>query len=183
MVRADLSHRALLMTASVMLKVFLMTIVSSQVFCGGIAPAKLFFGCYSNIPFVAGSIAAVAIMSAVFGYYIVRLAAFERIFPKMMKGDFLVTAMYFAVAFSSPDLIASKVMVWLFGTWILGMLLAPFNSDRGTLKKITEYGSLAALAALLTAHFIPALNGYGSSYTLGMMVSSVTSVFGAGRQR
>jgi hypothetical protein len=171
------------MAASVMIKVFLMTIVSSQVFCGGITPSKLFFSCYPNIPYVAGSAAAVAIMGAVFGYYIVRIRTFEQIFPRMMKGDFLVTAMYLAVSFSAADTIASRVMIWLFGTWILGMLLAPFHSDRGTLKKITEYGSLVALGALMTANFVPGLSAYGSSYTLGMMVSSVTSIFGAGRQK
>jgi len=51
------------------------------------------------------------------------------------------------------------------------------------LKKVTEYGSLVALGALLTAHFIPAFQEYGSSYTLGMMVSSVLSMFGAGRTK
>jgi len=61
------------------------------------------------------------------------------------------------------------------------MLLAPFNRDMTILKKIAEYGSLVALGALLIAHFIPAFQEYGSSYTLGMMVSSVMGLFGAGR--
>jgi len=98
-----------------------------------------------------------------------------------MKADFIMTAMYFGIAFSAPEAIAGKVMVWLFGIWVLGMLLAPFNRDMTILKKITEYGSLVALGALLTAHFIPAFQEYGSSYTLGMMVSSVMGLFGAGR--
>jgi hypothetical protein len=101
----------------------------------------------------------------------------------MMKADFIMTAMYFGVAFSAPEMIAGKVMIWLFGIWVLGMLLAPFNREMTLLKKVTEYGSLVALGALLTAHFIPAFQEYGSSYTLGMMVSSVLSMFGAGRTK
>lgn len=101
----------------------------------------------------------------------------------MMKADFIITAMYFGAAFSVPEMIAGKVMIWLFGMWILGMLLAPFNKEMTLLKKIGEYGSLVALGALLTAHFMPAFQEYGSSYTLGMMVSSVTGLFGAGRTR
>jgi hypothetical protein len=80
-------------------------------------------------------------------------------------------------------MIAAKVMIWLFGMWVLGMLLAPFNREMTILKKVTEYGSLVALGALLTAHFIPAFEEFGSSYTLGMMVSSVLGMFGAGRGR
>jgi hypothetical protein len=74
-------------------------------------------------------------------------------------------------------------MIWLFGVWILGMLLAPFNKERTILKKVTEYGAMVALGILLTAHFIPILQEYESSYTIGMMVSSVLSLFGAGRDK
>jgi hypothetical protein len=45
-------------------------------------------------------------------------------------------------------------MIWLFGVWILGMLLAPFNKEQTILKKVTEYGAMVALGILLTAHFI-----------------------------
>lgn len=179
----ELSHRALLLTASVIVKSFLMAIVSSQVFCGGIEPSTLFLQCGPNVAYVAGSTAAVAVMGAMFGYYIVRLKSFEQIFVRMMKADFIMTAMYFGVAFSSPAIIAPKVMVWLFGMWILGMLLAPFNRDRTLLKQVAEYGSLVALGALLSLHFIPAFQEMSSSYTLGMMVSSVTGMFGSGRAR
>jgi len=179
----ELPHRALLLTASVIVKAFLMAIVASQVFCGGIEPGILFFQCGSGVAYVAGSVAAVAIMGALFGYYIVRLRAFEPIFARMMKTDFIITAMYFGIAFSAADMIAGKVMIWLFGIWILGMLLAPFNREMTILKKVTEYGSLVALGALLTAHFIPAFQEFGSSYTLGMMVSSVLSLFGSGRAK
>lgn len=178
-----LSHRALLFAASVTVKTFLMAIVSTQIFCGGIDPAALFMRCGTSVVFVGASTAAVAVTGVVFGYYIVRLAAFKKIFARMMKADLVITVMYFAVAFSAPEIISTKVMVWLFGTWVLGMLLAPLNSERTTLKKITEYGSITAVGALLTAHFIPMTEQFGSSYTLGMMVSSITGIFGAGRQK
>jgi hypothetical protein len=42
---------------------------------------------------------------------------------------------------------------------------------------------MVALGTLLTAHFIPFLQEYESSYTIGMMVSSVLSLFGAGRDK
>jgi hypothetical protein len=63
------------------------------------------------------------------------------------------------------------------------MLLAPFDKDRTILKKVTEYGALVALGTLLTAHFIPYLQEYQSSYTVSMMVTSILSLFGAGRDR
>jgi hypothetical protein len=72
-------------------------------------------------------------------------------------------------------------MVWLFGMWVLGMLLAHLNKQMTTLKRITEYGSLVALGALLTAHFISSLQTLQQSYTLGMSVSSILGLFGAGR--
>lgn len=181
--RVELSHRALLLTASVIVKSFLMAIVSSQVFCGGIDPSTLFLQCGANVAYVAGSTAAVAIMGAMFGFYIVRLKTFEQIFARMMKADFIITAMYFGVAFSAPEMVAAKVMIWLFGMWVLGMLLAPFNRDRTILKQVAEYGSLVALGALLTVHFIPAFQEFGSSTTLGMMVSSVVGLFGSGRAK
>ena len=100
-----------------------------------------------------------------------------------MMGDFLVTAMYFAASFSAPAAIASKVMIWLYGIWILGMLLAPFDKHRTVLKKVTEYGAMVALGILLTAHFIPFLQEYESSYTVSMIITSILSMFGAGRDR
>jgi hypothetical protein len=160
-----------------------MSIVSSYVFCGSISPYVLFFHCINNVPFVGGSIAAVAIAGAIFGYYITKLRSFDSIFPNLMMGDFIVTAMYFGASFSATSFIASKVMFWLFGVWILGMLLAPFNKDRTILKKVTEYGSLVALGTVLTAHFIPYLQEFQSSYTVGMMVTSILSLFGAGRDK
>jgi hypothetical protein len=181
--KLDRSHKALLLLASVVMKSFLMSIVSSYVFCGSINPYVLFFHCINNVPFVGVSIAAVAIIGAFFGYYITKLKSFDSIFPNLMMGDFIVTAMFFGAAFSAPSIIASKVMIWLFGVWILGMLLAPFNKERTILKKVTEYGAMIALGALLTAHFIPFLQEYQSSYTTGMMVTSLLSLFGAGRDK
>ncbi len=174
-------HKTLLFVASVSVKSFLMAIVASYVFCGSIEPNVLFLQCYNNVGYVGGSIAAIALMGAVFGHYIIRIKTFDPIFPKMMKADFIVTSMYFGAAFTAPSLVASKVMIWLFGIWILGMLLAPFNKEKTLLKKITEYGALAALGILLTAHFIPSLQPFQQSFTLGMIVSSVLSIFGAGR--
>jgi len=174
-------HKALLVIASAGVKSFLMAIVASYVFCGSIEPKVLFLQCYNNVGYVGGSIAAIVLMGAVFGYYIIRIKTFDSIFAKMMKADFMVTAMYFGVAFTAPSLIASKVMIWLFGIWILGMLLAPFNKEKTLLKKITEYGALACLGILLTAHFIPSLQPFQQSFTLGLIVSSVLSTFGAGR--
>lgn len=177
----EAQHKALLFVASVIVKTFLMTTVATHVFCGDIDPRAL-FQCVEGAGYVGGSAAAVAVMGAVFGYYVVRLETFEKIFPQVMKTDFILTAMYFGVAFTAPELVAQKAMIWLFGIWVLGMLLSPFNSERTALKKVTEYGSLAALGALFTLHFIPQFSGYGSSYTAGMMVSSVLAAFGAGRQ-
>ena len=67
--KLERSHKSSLLLASVVVKTFLMAIVSSYVFCG-INPYVLFFDCVKNVPFVGGSIAAVAIMGALFGYYI-----------------------------------------------------------------------------------------------------------------
>ena len=180
--RIEFQHKALLFMASVIVKTFLMAIVSSNVFCGSINPAALFMECGANVAFVGGSTAAVAIMGALFGYYLIRLKSFNQIFPRVMKADFVITAMYFGVAFTDASLVAGKVMIWLFGMWILGMLLAPFNKEMTALKTVAEYGSIVALGALLAAHFIPELQEYGQAYTLGMMVSSVTGVFGEGRK-
>jgi hypothetical protein len=181
--KLDRSHKALLILASVVVKSFLMSIVSSYVFCGSINPYILFFHCIDYVPFVGASIAAVAIIGTLFGYYITKLKSFDSIFPNLMMGDYIVTAMYFGASFSATSIIASKVMIWLFGVWILGMLLAPFNKDRTILKKVTEYGALVALGTLLTAHFVPFLQEYESSYTVGMMVTSILSLFGAGRDK
>lgn len=179
--KIELQHKTLLIIASVSIKSFLMAVASSQVFCGSIEPSNLFFNCIDNVAYVGASIAAVAIMGALFGYYVIRIKAFDSIFARMLKADFIITAMYFAVAFSAPEFISMKVMIWLFGIWILGMLLAPFDKDMILVKKITQYGSIVALGALLTVHFIPTFEQFGDSYTIGMMVSSILGIFGAGR--
>jgi hypothetical protein len=158
-----------------------MAVASSQVFCGSIEPSVIFFNCIDNVAYVGGSIASVAIMGALFGYYVIRIKAFDSIFARMLKADFIITAMYFGVAFSAPEFVSMKVMTWLFGIWILGMLLAPFDKDMILVKKITQYGSIVALGALLTVHFIPTFEQFGDSYTIGMMVSSILGIFGSGR--
>lgn len=179
----EAGHKAILFAATVVVKTSLMVLVATQVFCGNIDPRTLFLQCGDNYPFVAASAAAVALMGIIFGRYIARLKSFNKIFPNMMKADFIVTAMYFGVGFTAPALVASKVMIWLFGTWILGMLLAPFNSERSALKKVAEYGSIAALGAFLGLHFVPQFQEMQSSYTIGMMISSIVGVFGGGRQK
>jgi Na+/H+-translocating membrane pyrophosphatase len=106
--KLDRSHKALLLLASGVLKSFLMSIVSSYVFCGSINPYVLFFHCISNVAFVGVSIAAVALIGAFFGYYIIKLKPFDSIFPNLMMGDFIVTAMYFGASFTAPSIIAQK---------------------------------------------------------------------------
>jgi hypothetical protein len=123
------------------------------------------------------------VIGTLFGYYVLKLKSFDSIFPNLMMGDFIVTAMYFGASFSATAFVASKVMIWLYGIWILGMLLAPFDKHRTVLKKVTEYGAMVALGMLLTAHFIPFLQEYQSSYTVSMIVTSILSLFGAGRDR
>jgi hypothetical protein len=179
----ELKHKALLFSASVALKCFLMAIVSSAVFCKGINPDALFRHCYDNVAYVGGSVAAEAVMGIIFGYYVVRLKSFDRIFARMIKADFIVTAMYLGAAFAAPEVISSKVMIWLFGIWILGMLLAPFDTDKTILKKITEYGSIIALGVLLAIQFFPISQSIQQSSTLGMLVSSILTVFGSGRHK
>ena len=174
-------HKALLIIASVLIKTFLMVLVATHVMCGSSDPRAL-FSCGIDAAYVGGSAAAVAVMGFVFGHYIVRLKSFSRIFAQMMGADFIVTAMYFGVAFIAPDLVATKTMIWLFGTWILGMLLAPVNSEKTMLKKISQYGGIAALGGFFSLHFIPGFADLGEAYTAGMMVSSIIAVFGGGRQ-
>jgi hypothetical protein len=176
------SHKALIFTASMIAKTFLMATVATHVFCGSINPGSL-FSCGTYAAYVGGSAAAVALMGIIFGRYIVRLKSFNQVFANMMKADLIVTGMYLAVAFTAPELVATKVTIWLLGTWILGMLLAPFNSERTLLKKITEYGSIAALGAFFGLHFIPQFSDLSSAYTAGTIGSSILSVFGGGRAK
>ena len=185
--RVELKHKALVFMASMIAKAFLMAAVSSQVFCGTINPALVFMQCGPNAAFMGASVAAVALMGIVFGYYIIRLKSFDDIFARVMKADFLVTGMYLGVAFMSPESIATRVMIWLFGMWIIGMVLAPFSKERTLFKKVTEYGSIAALGGFLALQIlpipIPAVQIHDSSSTLGMVLSSVLASFGAGRSR
>jgi hypothetical protein len=71
--------------------------------------------------------------------------------------------------------------------WIIGMLLAPFSKEKTLLKKITEYGSIGALGAFLALQIVPIPismpQGFDSSSTLGMLLSSVLAAFGGGRAK
>lgn len=164
-------------------KAFLMAVVSSHVFCGSIDPTVVFMQCGSNAAFMGGSVAAVALMGIIFGHYIIRLRSFDDIFARVMKVDFIVTAMYLGIAFIQPDSVATRVMIWLFGMWIIGMVLAPFSKERTLFKQITEYGSIAALGGFLAIQIVPLpeFEVYDSSSTLGMILSSILATFGGGR--
>lgn len=169
--------------ASMIAKAFLMALVSSHVFCGSIDPAVVFTQCGASAAFMGGSVAAVALMGIFFGHYIVRLKSFNDIFAHVMKTDFIVTGMYLGVAFIAPDAIAARVMIWLLGMWIIGMVLAPFGKERTVTKKITEYGSIAALGGFVALQIIPipALEAYDSASGFGMIMSSIIATFGGGR--
>ena len=85
------------------------------------------------------------------------------------------------MGFLAPALMSTMIITWLFGVWILGMLLAPFNKENTILKKLTQYGSLVAVGSLLVASLIPQLQEYGQPFALGAIISSLMSIFGSGR--
>lgn len=183
--KIELQHKALVFMASMIAKAFLMAVVSSHLFCGSIDPTVVFMQCGTNAAFMGGSVAAVALMGIFFGNYIVRLKSFNDIFARVMKVDFIVTAMYLGIAFIQPESVATRVMIWLLGMWIIGMVLAPFSKERTLFKQITEYGSIAGLAAFLAMQIIPIpeLEVYDSSSGLGMILSSILATFGGGRSK
>ena len=177
----ETQHKALLFIASIPVKSFLMAIVSSYIFCKSIDPNIIVLHCSLNIVYVGICIGVIIVMGTIFGYYIVRIKTFDNIFANMMKSDYIVTTMYFSMGFLAPAIMSTTVMIWLFGIWILGMLLAPFNKEKTILKKVTQYGSLVAVGILLIASLIPQLQEYGQSFTMGAIISSLMSIFGAGR--
>jgi len=85
------------------------------------------------------------------------------------------------MGFLAPVLMSTMIIVWLFGIWILGMLLAPFNKEKTILKKVTQYGSLVTVSILLVVSLIPQLQEYGQPFALGAIISSLMSIFGSGR--
>lgn len=111
----EIKHKAILFAATASLKCFPMSVAARAVFCGGTYPDSLFRYCYNNVACIGGSIVAViAVMDSVLGYYVVRLKSFDKIFARMIKADFIITAMFFGAAFTAPAVMASKVMIWLF---------------------------------------------------------------------
>ena len=174
-------HKALLFFASIAVKSFLMAITTSYIFCKSIDPNILFLNCSMNIVYVGISIGVIIVMGIVFGYYIIRIKSFDDIFANMMKSDYILTTMYFSMAFLAPALMSTMIIIWLFGVWILGMLLAPFNKEKTLLKKVTQYGSLVAVGILLVASLLPQLQEYGQPFALGTIISSLMSIFGSGR--
>ena len=173
-------HKALLFVASIAVKSFLVAVTTSYIFCKSFDPNILFFHCSMNIVYVGISIGAIIVMGTVFGYFIIRIKSFDDIFANIMKSDYIVTTMYFSMGFLAPALIYTTIIIWLFGIWILGMLLAPFNKEKTILKK-TQYGSLVAVGILLVASLIPQLQEYGQPFALGVIISSLMSIFGSGR--
>ncbi|HJS64973.1 MAG TPA: hypothetical protein VJ767_08955 [Nitrososphaeraceae archaeon] len=174
-------HKALLFSASIAVKSFLMATISSNIFCKSIDPNILFLHCSMNIVYVGLSTGAIIVMGTIFGYYIIRLKTFDNIFANMMKSDYIITTMYFSMGFLAPATMSTIILIWLFGIWILGMLLAPFNKEKTILKKVTQYGSLVAVGILLVASLIPQLHEYGQPFAIGAIISSLMSIFGAGR--
>ena len=79
-------------------------------------------------------IGTIVIMRTIFGYYIIRIKTSDDIFANMMKSDYIITTiittMYFSMGFLAPAIISITVMIWFFGIWILGMLLAPSNKEK-----------------------------------------------------
>lgn len=63
------------------------------------------------------------------------------------------------------------------------MLLAPFDTQRTVLKKITEYTSILALGILLGIQFLSRFEGIQQTSTLGILVSSILSIFGLDRHK
>lgn len=174
------SHKALLLAASIIIKSFTMVMATSYVFCNTIEPSAFLLQNCSNYGYIAVSLGAVIALGSGFGFFIIKINSFNSIFPRIMKTDFLITAMYFSMMFIEPSNVADKVMIWLFGLWIFGMLSAPFNKERTLLKKIAEYGGLISLGILLSINLIVEEN-LGNSLTVSMMISSIMSIFGAGR--
>ena len=160
-------HKALLFVASIAVKSFLMAVTTSYIFCKSLDPNILFFHCSMNIVYVGISIGAIIVIGTVFGYFIIRIKSFDDIFVNMMKSDYIVTTMYFSRGFLAPAMMSTMIIVWLFGIWILGMLLAPFNKEKTILKKVTQYGSLVTVGILLVASLIPQLQEYGQPFALG----------------
>ena len=174
-------HKILLFSASVAVKALLIGMISSYVVCGSIDPNILFLQCSFNIIYVGISIGAIIVMGAILGYYIIRIKIFDNIFVNMMKSDYIITTMYFSMGFLAPTIISNTVMIWLFGIWILSMLLAPFNKEKIILKKFTQYGSLVMVGLLLGASLLPQLQDHGQIFTMGAIISSFMSMFGSGR--
>ena len=143
-------HKALLFVASIAVKSFLMAVTTSYIFCKSLDPNILFFHCSMNIVYVGISIGAIIVIGTVFGYFIIHIKSFDDIFVNMMKSDYIVTTMYFSMGFLAPAMMSTMIIVWLFGIWILGMLLAPFNKEKTILKKVTQYGSLVTSRYLIS---------------------------------
>jgi len=174
-------HKIMLSFASVIVKMFLMAIASGQIFCNDPNPITL--GSCENLDWVAISVGWVGILGIAFMFCVVNFKAFNPIFSKVMKIDFLVTAMIFSVAYVNPTIIADKIMIWLIGIWFFAFLLTPFNRSKSHWNKIMEYGSLVSLSIMLLIHFIPDIPTVLDSLSTGIVITSFLSIFGAGSEK
>ncbi len=173
-------HKIMLTFASVIVKMFLMAIAASQIFCNDVNPITL-SNC-ENLGWVIGSVIWVGILGFTFMVCVVNFKAFDPIFSKVLRIDFLVTAMMFSVAYVNPTIIADKIMIWLIGIWLFAFLLTPFNKSHSPWNKIMEYGSLVSLFIMLLIHFIPDIPTVLDSLSTGIVIASFLSIFGAGRE-
>jgi hypothetical protein len=81
----ETQHKALLIIASITIKLFLMAMISSYIFCKSIDPNILFFHCSLNIVSVGICIGAIIVMGTIFGDYIIRIKTFDNIYHITIK--------------------------------------------------------------------------------------------------
>ena len=106
-------------------------------FVKSIDPNIVFLDYSMNIVYVGLSTGTIIVMGTIFCYYIIGMKTFDNIFANMMKSDYIITRMYFSMVFLllAPATMSTIILIWLFGIWILGMLLTPFNKEKTILKK------------------------------------------------
>jgi hypothetical protein len=160
-------HKALLFVASIAVKSFLKAVTTSYIFCKSFDPNILFFHCSMNIVYVGISIGAIIVMGTVFGYFIIRIKSFDDIFANIMKSDYIVTTMYFSMGFLAPALMSTTIIIWLFGIWILGMLLAPFNKEKTILKKNHTIWFISSSRYLISCFINTAITRIRSTFRFG----------------
>ena len=71
------------------------------------------------------------------------------------------------------------MVIW---SMVLCDVFSPFNTQKPIYRKLTEYGGLISLSILMVIHFIPEIQQIQDSLSVGVLISSFLSVFGAGRE-